>query len=80
MARIFLSGINSKFVTNLDWPVLNRDAASKEYVDANSGGGGAGSLFPFWDSGGNQACIPLENGALPFWDSSGIQSNIPIGC
>jgi len=78
MARTFLSGIKAKFVTDLDWPVLNKDAASKEYVDAQSGGGNA--MLPFWDSLGTQVCIPTNNGALPFWDSSGNQADIPLGC
>ena len=79
MARTFLSGIRSKFITDLDWPVLNKDAASKEYVDAQSGGGG-NSMLPFWDATGTQVCVPTNNGALPFWDSSGNPADIPLGC
>jgi len=79
LAKQFLTSIKAKVLTGLDWPVLSKDAASKEYVDAQSGGGG-NSMLPFWESTGTQACIPTNNGALPFWDSSGTPADIPLGC
>jgi hypothetical protein len=47
MAKLFLSGIRSKFITDLDDPILPLDGVNKQYVDivAVPSGGNTGQCL-----------------------------------
>jgi len=77
--KVFKCSIRADKVTGLDLPVDPSDAASKAYVDSQSGVG-ALSLLPFWKANGTKECILLSGGYLPFWKANGTLAPIPIGC